>query len=160
VYAVVTIRNTQRRVAIDVQALQMEVMHIMAIIGYPTYDIGIWITNNRTIRHYNKLYRHKNKPTDILSFPYYPELKPGEHIQPATEEDKNIGDLIISAEYIVQEAKRYNTTFNKRLQLLVVHGICHLLGYDHLTEADFRRMRAKEAAVLRKLKPARRQQGS
>jgi probable rRNA maturation factor len=149
---VITIRNTQRKIALNVQALACDAQFILDTLNYHDYDLGIWITNNKTIREYNRDYRHKDKPTDILSFPYYPDLKPGERIKPLSSEDKNLGDLIISAEYVARDAARYNISFHDRLRLLLVHGICHLLGYDHIEDADYRRMRAKEAFLLKKLR--------
>ncbi len=144
-------KNTQRRVAIHKQRVVHDVEKILTILGYQDYDIGIWITTNTTIRTYNREYRNKDKATDVLSFPYHPELQAGQKIKPICEEDKNLGDLILSAEYILQEAEKYSVTFEERLQLLLVHGICHLLGYDHIEDNDFRRMRAKEVAILKKL---------
>ncbi len=147
----ITIRNTQRTIPLDSNYLKKQAAKILAILNYADFDLGIWVTNDRTIRRYNKLYRNKDKPTDILSFAYHPELKAGERIRPLTEEDKNLGDLIISAPYVWQEAQRYQVTFEQRLTVLLVHGICHLLGYDHIEDADYRRMRAKEAFILKKL---------
>lgn len=147
----ITIRNTQRKVPIDLKKFRSDAQKVLELLDYADYDLGIWITRNKTIHHYNKTYRHKDKPTDVLSFPYHPELKAGSRIKPQTEEDKNLGDLIFSAEYIVKEAEKHKVTFSERLQLLLVHGVCHLLGYDHIVDADFRRMRAKEVYLLKML---------
>jgi len=67
------------------------------------------------------------------------------------EEDKNLGDLIISAEYVTKDAKELNVTFEARMKKLLVHGVCHLLGYDHIIDADWHRMRAKEGFLLKKI---------
>ncbi len=150
----ITLRNTQRSIAIDKTKLRADAQAVLDMVRYSDYDLGIWITNNKTIKKYNATYRHKDKPTDILSFPYHPYLQAGQRIKPQSEEDKNLGDLIISAEYVIQEAKKHCVTFEDRLQLLLVHGICHLLGYDHIEDADFRRMRAKEAYLLKRLRKA------
>lgn len=147
----ILLKNTQRKIAINRERIIAQVQKILEILKYSDFDIGIWITNNTTIREYNKKYRHKDKATDILSFPFYPELVAGKHIKAKNPEDKNLGDLIISAEYVVEEAKKYNVPFEQRLQLLFVHGICHLLGYDHIEDADFQKMRAKESFILKKL---------
>lgn len=147
----ILIRNTQRTIPIDTKTIKKEVEHILALLQYSDYDIGIWITTNKTIRDYNRTYRHKDKPTDILSFPYHPELKAGERIKPESEEDKNLGDLIISAQYVQKDAPRYHMSFEQRLQVLLVHGICHLLGYDHISDADYKKMHALEQEILKKL---------
>ena len=101
---------------------------------YADFDLGIWLTSNKMIRKYNKQYRDKDKPTDVLSFPYHHELKAGEQIKVKTEEDKNLGDLIIAPEYVMHDLPKWETTFEKHLQRLLVHGICHLLGYDHIKD--------------------------
>lgn len=148
----ISIRNTQRTIALSVHQITADAQTILNALKYPDYDLGILITTNKTIQKYNKAYRHKDKPTDILSFPYHPELRAGKRIKPIHEEDKSLGDLILSAEYIVKAAQEWGVTFEERLQVLLVHGICHLLGYDHITDADYRKMRAKEAFLLKKLR--------
>lgn len=145
------IRNTQRKVAVNTQQLARDAQKVLDLLKYSDYDLSILITTNKTIREYNKTYRHKDKATDVLSFPYHTDLVAGNRIKPVFEEDKNLGDLIFSAEYIVKAAQEYKVTFDARVQLLLVHGICHLLGYDHIEDADYRRMRAKEAWLLKKL---------
>lgn len=147
----ITLRNTQRTVFVDTKVLKEDAQAILRILKYKDFDLGIWITNDRTIRHYNKLYRGKDKPTDILSFSYWPNLKPGQRIKATTSEDKNIGDLIISAPYVAERLSSYGMSLQERLRVLLIHGICHLLGYDHENDADYRRMRAKEAAILKRL---------
>lgn len=147
----ILIKNTQRKIAIDTSAVERNAQLLLELLRYPNYDLGIWITTDKTIARYNKQFRKKNKPTDILSFPYYSEIKAGERIKPKTSEDKNLGDIIISAEYVKRDAARYDMTFEERLRVLLVHGICHLLGYDHIEDADYRKMRAKEIWLLKKL---------
>jgi rRNA maturation RNase YbeY len=147
----IILKNSQRAIPIDKQQVVSEVQTILDIIKYSNFDIGILITTNKTIRSYNKQYRQQDKPTDILSFPFYPELQAGKRIKVLSEEEKNLGDLIVSAAYVQKDAQKYGITFEERLRVLLVHGICHLLGYDHIDDADFRRMRAKEAFILKKL---------
>ncbi len=147
----INIRNTQRLIPLDIERIRNELSHILSLLKYQDFDLGVWFTTNNTIRRYNNQYRHKNKPTDILSFPYHPELKAGQRIRVISEEDRNLGDLIISPAYVQREAEQLQVPFDQRLRLIIVHGICHLLGYDHITDQDYRRMRAKEAWILKKL---------
>ncbi len=147
----ITIKNTQRKIAINIKQLKSDIHNILIILGYDDFDIGIWLTTNKTIQKYNKQYRSKDKPTDILSFPYHASLKAGEQIKPKTEEDKNLGDLIISLEYVKKDAQRLDTTFEHRMRVLLVHGICHLLGYDHIKDEDYKKMHRKELFLLKKL---------
>lgn len=148
----ITIKNSQRKFAIDIAALKSDIELILKALKYENFDIGVWLTTNKTIRFYNREYRYKDKATDVLSFPYHTDLKAGKRIKVHSEEDKNLGDLILSLEYIEKEAEKHKTTFYARLQHLIIHGICHLLGYDHIEDEDFRIMRIKEAFLHKALK--------
>lgn len=145
------IKNTQRTIKIDMPALQKDIEAILNIVGYKKFDLSVWITNNKTIRRYNASYRGKHKATDILSFSFHPNLKPGEKIVARSDEEKNLGDLIISAEYVYHYAQKNHTTFEDRLRILIIHGVCHLLGYDHIEDNDYALMDRKEKNILKKL---------
>ena len=80
----ILIKNTQKKIKIDINHIKKDVQTILNLLGYPDFDIGIWFTTNPTIRKYNKEYREKDKATDVLSFPYHETLKPGEKITPET----------------------------------------------------------------------------
>ncbi len=148
----ILIRNSQRKIFIDTKKLNQDAQIILEALKYADFDLGIWLTTNTTIHKYNFLYRKKDKPTDILSFPYHPELHAGERIAVKTDDDKNLGDLIISLEYVAADVKKLGTTFEKRMQVLLVHGICHLLGYDHIRDEDYKVMHRKELSLLKKLR--------
>ncbi len=147
----ITIRNSQRKIKIDTKKLRADAQTILDALEYSDYDLGIWLTTNRTIHTYNREYRHKDKPTDILSFPYHTNLKAGERIKPQTDEDKNLGDLIISPVYVLDDLERWGQSFEERMKVLLVHGICHLLGYDHELDADYKIMHKKETVLLKKI---------
>lgn len=147
----VLIKNSQRKIRVDSQKLKKDAEKIMLFLDYDDFDLGIWLTTNKTIKNYNRDYRKKDKPTDILSFSFYPELKAGERIYPETDEDKNLGDIIISVEFVQKAAIELQQTLEKRLQILLVHGICHLLGYDHERDEDYKIMHQKELTLLKKL---------
>ena len=74
----ITIKNTQRNHTVDTQHIEQTAQTIITELGYSDFDLGIWLTTNKTIHSYNKMYRKKNKPTDILSFPYHANLEAGE----------------------------------------------------------------------------------
>lgn len=147
----ILIKNTQRKQAIDLKKIERDAQKILNELGYPDFDLGIWFTNNKTIRYYNKKYRDKDKATDILSFSFHPNLKAGESIKPKSEDDKALGDLVISVEYVAKAAKEQGTTLENHLQRLIVHGVCHLLGYDHEKDEDYEKMQKKELYLLKKL---------
>ncbi len=131
--------------------LRNEIQKILNLLDYGEFELGILLTDNATIQKYNKEYRGQDKPTDILSFSYHPSLKVGERIKPKTEEDKNLGDLIISLEYVQADAPKWEQLFEERMRILLVHGICHLLGYKHETDEEYEVMKKQEDYLLEKL---------
>lgn len=149
----INIKNTQRTFRVSNRKITQQASTMLKALGYDNFDLGIWFTTNKTIHRYNKEYRDKDKPTDILSFPYHTELKPGQKIRVITPEDKNLGDLIISLEYVQKDApKTWGRTFDEHLTALLAHGISHLLGYDHITDEEFAVMQKVENKLLRAVK--------
>ncbi len=146
----ITIKNTQRSINVNTTLMQKHAKLMLASLSYVDYDLGIWLTTNASIRKYNKQYRGKDKATDILSFSYH-DLKPGQKIDVETPEDKNLGDLIISLEYVQKDAPNWNQSFPERLSVLLAHGIAHLLGYDHETEAEYAKMLPVEKRLLKSI---------
>ncbi len=147
----ILIKNRQKKIPIDIDDLKTVTQKMLDSLGYHDFDIGILLTRNTTIREYNRTYRNKNEPTDILSFPYHPELKPGEKITVINPEDKNLGDIIISVEYARKKAAFWKQTFEEHLHALIAHGIAHLLNYDHQTDAEFEKMQAIEKQLLKSI---------
>jgi probable rRNA maturation factor len=148
----ITINNRQRKITIDSKKLKSDAQKVLNLLDYADFDLGILLANNATIHKYNATYRGHDKPTDILSFPAHPTLKAGERIVTDNDDDKNLGDLIIAPEYVQAEAQKLKVTLEQRLQRLLVHGICHLLGYDHIEDHDYKIMLQKEMYLLRMLK--------
>lgn len=148
----ITIKNSQRKISINREQLQADAQKLLTLLGYADFDLGILITTNATIRRYNGTYRMQDKPTDILSFPFHTDLQPGQKIKITSEDDKNLGDIIISAEYVDANTKALPGSFDERIQLLLVHGVCHLLGYDHITDEQYKQMHRKEQMLLKKLR--------
>lgn len=132
--------------------IKKDAQKLLELLGYSDFDVGILLTTNKIIQKYNKKFRKKDKPTDILSFPYHIDLKAGSTIAPKTEEDKNLGDIVISIEHVKKDATLLEIPFEQHLQKILVHGICHLLGYDHQAEADYKKMYQKEQKLLNELK--------
>ena len=148
----ILIKNKQRKITIKSGLLKKNIQQILNHIGYTDYDIGIWITTNATIRKFNKKYRKKDTATNVLSFPFYTNLKPNEKIKPQSDVEKILGDIIISAEFVKNEAQTiWNRTFDEHLNAIIIHGICHLLGYTHQADYDFKKMQKKEAELLKLL---------
>jgi len=144
----ITIYNRQRTYDIDTRQLRNDIAHVLEYLGCGDCAVSVWMTTHRTIRIYNRTFRGKDNATDVLSFPFHPELKPGEDIAAEDDEERVLGDIIISAEHVARQARERDIPFYNRLRRIVVHGICHLLGYDHQTEAEYRQMITREKQLL------------
>lgn len=142
----ILIRNEQD-FPVDVAKLERDAGLILRSLDYGDFDLGILLATPDVIHDYNKQYRDCDKPTDILSFPYH-QVAAGQKIEPATEDEKNLGDIIMCPAYINDDLVRWDKTFQERIDILLVHGICHLLGYDHIKDADYEVMKLQEDALL------------
>ena len=145
----ITITNRQRKIAVSLDVMRKQVAAMLSVLRYDDFDIGILLTTDESIRRYNRDFRHKDKPTDILSFPFYPDLKPGERIKPLSQDEKNLGDIIISVAYVQRKSPEWNRTFEEHLTALLAHGIAHLLNYDHQTDEEFKVMQRVEKKLLK-----------
>lgn len=147
----VNINNEECTTNLNMQQFEKDAQKVLTLMGYGDFDLGILLTDNQAIQCFNRDFRSKDEPTDILSFPFHTELQPGEAIMVETDDDKNVGDLIISLEYIKELCEQENKTINEHLRTLLCHGICHLLGYDHYTESTDKVMKEKETWLAAKL---------
>ena len=116
----------------------MQIANMAAIDVSPDAEVSITLTNDAEIQKINKQYRGKDAPTNVLSF----ELG----------DDILLGDIYISLDTVLQEARTQNIPVRNHIMHMVVHGMLHLQGYDHITDSDAEIMEAKEVAVLKKLK--------
>ncbi len=99
-------------------------------------DIELILTDNSTIREMNRQNRGIDAPTDVLSFPL-------EKVPFAP-----LGEIVISVEYAKEKASQYRNSLDDEVTLLFIHGLLHLLGYDHETDAG--EMRRKEEELIRR----------
>lgn len=145
----ITVKNRQRTFVVDTKKLEKTVEIMIAALGYPDFDVFVLLTTDKAIQAYNRDFRKKDKPTDILSFPFYPDHKPGKKLKVANDDEKNLGDIIISLAYVERTAPNWGRSFEDHLVALLAHGLAHLLNYDHQTDAEFRVMRRIENKLLR-----------
>lgn len=116
-------------------------------------EISVLLTDNEGIHALNREYRNVDRPTDVLSFPAN-GLTPGEFDAQACEEDPEtgrifLGDMAISLEKCAAQGLEYGHGFERELMYLTVHSTLHLLGYDHVDEAEMKRqMRAREEMIM------------
>lgn len=145
----ITIKNRQRAYPIDILVLEKKMVRVLKAVGYPEYDLNIWFTTTQTIKKYNKQFRHKDAATDVISFPYYETKTPGT-LPKASKKEPILGDIMLCPAYIAKDLINWpGQMLEERILLLVIHSICHLLGYDHETDADYALMAAEEARLLK-----------
>jgi len=99
------------------------------------------LSSDARVQVLNRDYRGKDKPTNVLSFPAGPARVP-------TGQPRHIGDIVLAAETLVREADEQGKPPRDHLQHLIIHGLLHLLGYDHETEPQAVEMEALEVEVL------------
>lgn len=110
---------------------------------YPS-EVSFLFTDDSTIQGINNEWRGKDKPTNVLSFPAFP-LRPGMAPKPL------LGDIVIALETVQREAIDEQKSFENHLTHMIVHGLLHLLGYDHETDADAEQMEHLERQILETL---------
>ncbi len=100
-------------------------------------DIELLVVRNDEIQELNREHRKIDKATDVLSFPMDFDF---EHMP--------LGSIVISTDFVEEKAKEYGHSFNEEFSLLFIHGLLHLLGFDH--EVDNGEHRAKEEELIKK----------
>ncbi|MFA6848874.1 MAG: rRNA maturation RNase YbeY [Selenomonadaceae bacterium] len=111
----------------------------------PTAEVSITLTNNAYIHTLNKTYRQIDRPTDVLSFALNEGLEPDIVDGP---EINILGDIIISVERATEQACEYGHSLKREMVFLTVHGMLHLLGYDHMEESDRVEMQKEEKYIM------------
>ncbi len=102
-------------------------------------EVSILLTDDDGIRGLNKRYRNIDRPTDVLSFPM--------------NDPCMLGDIVVSLDSVSAQALDYSVSFDEELSRLLVHGLLHLLGYDHVRGGrQAKKMKEKEGALLNGLK--------
>jgi len=104
-----------------------------------TPDLSVALSNDAELRELNRIWRGKDRPTNVLAFPSGAVAAGGR---------SPLGDIILAFETVALEAERGRVAVSDHLSHLVVHGVLHLLGYDHEKPADARRMEGLEVRVL------------
>ncbi|HEV8128224.1 MAG TPA: rRNA maturation RNase YbeY [Candidatus Eisenbacteria bacterium] len=116
----------------------------MALAGRPRATVSIVLTDDETIRALNRDFREVDRPTDVLSFPMTDPAELRDALSPVF-----LGEIYISLDAARAQARASRRAFAREVTHLTVHGILHLLGHDHHTASQKKRMWAEEARILR-----------
>jgi probable rRNA maturation factor len=138
--------NRQKRLRIPKTGLEEFIVHLRLELKLGRREVAVCFVDKREIARLNRQFRGKKKPTDVLSFPA------GEGKRNGFREGPNsslLGDIAISPEIASRNAKRFGRSLDSELRVLILHGMLHLLGYDH--ESDNGTMERKELRLRAKL---------
>ncbi|MFH2063122.1 MAG: rRNA maturation RNase YbeY [bacterium] len=116
--------------------------------GKGNYQMSVSVVGDDVMRRFSRQYRGKDKTTDVLSFAYdedgddWPDISPGK--------TRTLGEIVVSLPQVRRQAKVVGRTIGDEFLIMVVHGMLHLLGYDHLTEKQENEMFGLQQEVLLK----------
>ena len=139
----VEIVDRSMRKKISARRIKRTAQRILELLNQNRVELSLALVGNREIQELNARYRNKNRPTDVLSFPSKGPFPGGQEI---------LGDVVISVQKAEEQAGKRRKTLEQEVASLLIHGILHLLGYDHeRSRKDAEIMRGMEKKVLRAL---------
>ena len=150
----ILVNNIQSAHKIDIRWLKKQARVILESLDMRDCELSILLTDDAGIHDLNRDYRDKDRPTDVLSFP---------QDEDAVNEkgDRLLGDVVISVDTASRQAGDHHLSLQEELILLLIHGILHLMGYDHETSRqDARIMKQKTQDVFGRLFPGRQPSGT
>ncbi len=119
----------------------------------PPYQVGLVFTDSDTVRELNREYRGLDEPTDVLAFYMLPQTDTDQFFASPPDGVSRLGEVIISYPKAEEQAREQGHSTERELSLLVVHGLLHLLNYDHEDPDEEAEMRAKERQHLERCPP-------
>lgn len=174
----IRIANRQRRIPLRVETYRTLAEKVLLRLGQPEAEIGLLFFSDRRIRSLNRIYRGMDQPTDVLSFSFLsgkprggqkrrssharpmpaPAMPGSRPTHPGNLKERItegpplfLGDVVISVPTARRQARAQGHSLRREMAWLMIHGILHLLGYDHEKPGEARRMRRKERALLQHL---------
>lgn len=126
-----------------VEALVADATRVLTWLEHADAELSVLLTDDARIQPLNRDYRGKDKPTDVLSFAQWEGEEIGQHAV--------LGDVVISLDTAGRQGLDHGHGLEQELRVLLVHGICHLLGYDHEEDDEAEEMEALERDLLARL---------
>ena len=146
----VLLRNDHPDINIDCNDIENIIIKIMDHLDCRNQEVSILLTGNKYIRRLNQEFRSIDQPTDVLSFPQNTDE------DPCIPEEIILGDIAVSLDIAKAQAKEHGLDFKEEIILLLIHGILHLLGYDHeISEQEEKQMRNKTRELFKLIFPKR-----
>jgi len=145
----VSVLVARRARGVSARAVRLDAQRILADVGEAAAELTVSLVDDAAIHPLNRDYRGKDRPTDVLAF----AMREGPR---APGDDAELGDVVISIDTAQRQAAERGKSLADEVQTLLIHGVLHLLGYDHEeSPAEEKRMQAAERRLKRRLaKPA------
>jgi probable rRNA maturation factor len=134
----VYLSNATRKTGLDFAAIESTVAILLAALDERDSSVSVSFVRDAKIRELNRTFRGHDKPTDVLSFPL---VEPGDAFAGA---ERLLGDIVISVDTALRQAAAYDAPLNREVQRLLIHGVLHLLGHDHLEAVERAAMETEE----------------
>jgi len=152
------ILNRQKKVPLAEQSLSEFLDKILQELNFAQAEVSIAFVSDAEMAQWNQSFRHKKGPTDVLSFPALSRRRAERHAKrkhavvksPVTTGDF-LGDIAIAPETARRFAKENGRTLDNEIRILMLHGVLHLMGYDHESKSDFGQMNRIEQKLRRRL---------
>ena len=132
-------RNDVKHSGVDVRALESTVRRLLEAVGEAESSLSLTLVNDAAIAKLNEQYRGKAGPTDVLSFPMFDDTTTDPEI-----EERLLGDVVISIDTAKRQAAEYDAPLQSELYRLVIHGLLHVMGHDHIEPEERAEMEAEE----------------
>ena len=151
------ILNRQREVRVSISPLEKFLSRAQSRLRLAPESLTVALVSNADIARWNRSYRGKNRPTDVLSFPVRRSSPKRRARKTAAQPEASaetgdgpyLGDIAIAPAVARENAARFGRTFETEMRILILHGILHLMGYDH--ETDSGQMERRERVLRRDL---------
>jgi len=142
----IQIGNQQKRIKIDKRKIRVKVTKLLKLLDCGNKEISITFVDDETIQRINQQYLSKDRPTNVISF----SLQEGEF---GDMNPEILGDVVISVDTARQDAEKGHFSFDEEILFLIIHGLLHLLGYNHenTSKGNTLRMAQKEKELFRLL---------
>ena len=134
--------NRQRKKPIDIERWREFTTEALKVVPNQAAGVTVAFVSDRAMRELNRMWRHKQGTTDVLSFP-------AEQDEFEKTDGARLGDVVISVEQAARQAKENGLTVDEEIAQLILHGLIHLCGYDHSTDEG--EMNRLEVRLRRKL---------
>lgn len=138
----ISIQNRQKRILLDLRKVRTAAQKILTELGLLDAELSVLLVDDDQIQDLNRRYLNRDKPTNVLAFP----MREGEF---STLHPHLLGDLVISVETAKRQSNRFGLDKMEMVILLMIHGILHLIGYEHEgTKKEARKMTLKQKELF------------